>query len=289
MVPSFGLLPQYCVVHADETSDGGTGEDTGVPSVQGTVKTGNGRLGKKTAKGYALSVNNIGKKSLGNAECQGVNVVLRRMGLGARLRPVMAAVSAQVDKVSGEGGDEVAGEDPGQDRRPEACGDEEEYVREVNRVVRSANQVDSRNGEGEAIGENLGTDEEQFKDGNGQDDALDGGKGLTSGLRSLSDAALSVDGVDTLAQSDGGVVNSASNVGRGSWERDASSDLGKAAARSGNEGGGSTARIVIRRCDLLSKLGDSALGRFYDLLDLIFDRLLLHGRAKGLGAGVVVA
>lgn len=148
------------------------------------------------------------------------------------------AGGAQVEEVAESAGDQNAGEEPSEDRGPEARGEQEEHVGQVDGVVRSSNGANGGDGEGIAVGEDLGADVVQLKGRDDEEDAGNGAESLAGGLGGLVDAAVLVDGADALADGQGRAVEGGSNIGGSGRKRDASSDLGQAAGGSADDRAG---------------------------------------------------
>lgn len=237
-MPWASLLSQGGVVDGDKTGDGRADEDTLVSSVDGVVQAVDRELTQEPAEGDALGVDNVGQDGLGNAERQGVDAgLVDGAGTGAGTG---VAGGAQVEEVAKGAGDQDAGEQPGEDRGPEARGEQEEHVWQVDGVVRGSNGANGGDGEGIAVGKDLGADVVQFKGRDDEEDAGNGAESLAGGLGGLVDAAVLVDGADALSDGQGRAVESGSNIGGSSRKRDAGSDLGQAAGGSANDRAGSS-------------------------------------------------
>lgn len=228
------LLLENSVIDADEGGDGATDEDALVATVDGVVETGNGELREKATEGDTLSVDDVGQQSLGNAEGQGVD---NSLGLGASAGAgTLVAVGREVEEVTSDAGDENAGKDPGEGGGPEARGQEQEHVGEMDVVLLGANGSNGGDGKGIAVREDGGTDVVELKGSDGEEDAGDGAQGLAGSVGNLGDARLLVDGGGALAQSDSGAVDGKGDIGGGCRERDAGSDPGEAASGGAEDG-----------------------------------------------------
>lgn len=146
------------------------------------------------------------------------------------------AVGRDVEEVTKDAGDENAGKDPGQGGGPEARGQEQEHVWEVDVEVIGADGRNGGNGKGEAVCENGGANVVELESSDGEEDAGDGAQSLAGGIGSLGDAALLVDGGSALAQGDGGAVDGKGNVCGGSRKGDARGNLGKATGGRAQDG-----------------------------------------------------
>lgn len=239
----FRLFFQHCVVDAGDTSDGSANKHTLVATIDGTVETLNGRLRQEATKGDTLAVHNVRNQGLDNAKGKRVNhgVVGRGLGAGSWTR---VAGGGQVEEVTEQAGDHNAGQGPGKSRRPEAGCQDQEHVGQVNWVVRGADEADGRNGEGVAVGQDLGSDEVELESRDNEEDTGDSAKSLASSVRSLSNARVLVDGRDALAHGDGRAIKGVGDISRSSWQRNASSNLGETAGRRANNSSRGSALVA---------------------------------------------
>lgn len=231
---SFTLSFEGSVVDGNKAGNGSADQDALVAAIDGIVKASDGHLGEQATEGGALGVDDVGQQSLGNAKGKRVdNGLVENAGAGAGTR---VAAGGEVEKVAKDAGDENAGKDPGQGGGPEARGQEQEHVREVDIVVTGANGGNGGDGESKAVGENGGANVVEFESSDGEENASDGAQSLAGGIGSLGDAALLVDGGGALAQGNGGAVDGKGNICGGSRKRDARSHLGKAAGGGAEDG-----------------------------------------------------
>ncbi len=220
------------------------------------------------------------------------------------------AVGRDVEEVAKDAGDENAGKSPGQGGGPEARGQEQEHVREVDVEVIGADGRNGGNGKGKAVGENGGANVVELESSDGEENASDGAQSLAGGIGSLGDAALLVDGGSALAQGDGGAVDGKGNVRGGSRKGDARGNLGKATSGRAQDGARvgpgfgrvsglvSFATMLMKQQgsyllggNLFGGLGDSALNNLEALFSLLLYGLLLllNGGGESPGAAGEVA
>lgn len=299
------LFLQHRIVNAKQAGNGGSGQHALVASVDSFVEPFDGCFGKEATESDALAINNKRNERLDDAEGQGIDNSLGSLSARASLGSAGGVGGAKIEEITKQAGQDEAGEGPGQSRRPEARSEQEEHVRQVDRVVGSAEEAKSRDSKGIAISQDLRPDIPKFESGDNEENAVHIAQSLAGGIGSLANAALLVKGRDVAAHGQGGAVDSLSDVGRRGGKRNARGDAGQAASGSLDEGsrggadifaisrervrqtrkhlgtqrlsrsrGGERWREYVRRNQVLGSLGDPPLGGLEALLDLLLDGLL---------------
>lgn len=202
------LLPQDSIVEARHAADDGAGEHALPPAIYGRVDARDGDRVDPPPKSDPLLVDHVRDDRLGNAERQRVDdELVGSPSAGCRVRGRQVKVEAK------EGGNNDAGKGPEQRRVPERACEEQEHVRDLHRVVRSADSLDRGDGECVAVGQDLLAQVVQLERTDAEHDRSHRGQGVARVVCGLLNSGILVQGHDALPQGDGALVDDAGNIG----------------------------------------------------------------------------
>lgn len=160
---SQALLLEHGVVDAEKSSDSRARQDTLVATIDGSIDACNGLLAEPATECDALPVYNKRHQSLHDAEGQRIHDVVRG-GVGVSSDAASWLVGCrQVEEVASKSGQDGAGEQPGERRRPEGRGKQQEQVGNMDRAVIGSQEADGRDGEGIAVGQDFGAQEVELE------------------------------------------------------------------------------------------------------------------------------